>query len=89
MPHTPSEKPADSASAGHIHQFVAGEVWCTGCLAHRQDCDCSRCNRTITLLMPDTLSSDQRREINARMAATFEVYVAEMVRRNKAEAVTG
>lgn len=75
-------------STTHTHQFVPGEVWCTGCLAHRPDCDCWRCNRKITLVMPDGLTSDQRREINARMAATFDVHVAEMVRRNKAEAVT-
>lgn len=78
----------NTVPGGHVHQFRAGEVGCTGCLEHRQDCDCWRCNRKIALVMPDTLTSDQRREINARMAATFEVHVAEMVRRNKAEGVT-
>lgn len=30
----------------------------------------------------------QRREINARIRASFDVHVTEFVRRNKAEAVT-
>lgn len=72
----------------HVHEFRAGEVNCAACLEHRQDCDCWRCDRNITLVMPDTLTSDQRREINARTRASFDVHVAEFVRRNKAEAVT-
>ena len=72
----------------HTHEFRAGEVNCAVCLEHRQDCDCWRCDRNITLVMPDTLTSDQRRQINARIRASFDVHVAEFVRWNKTEAVT-
>ncbi|MFT3862055.1 hypothetical protein [Micropruina sp.] len=72
----------------HVHDFRAGEVWCTGCLAHRPDCDCWRCDRTITLVMPDGLSSNQYGEINARTTAAFDALVNEVVRLNAAESVT-
>lgn len=77
-----------TAPESHIHQFVAGELWCTGCLAHRPDCDCWRCDRQITLVMPDTLTGDQYGEVTARITAAFDALVAEMLRGNKAEAVT-
>ncbi len=72
----------------HTHEFGPHQVGCTLCLEHRQDCACPLCNRTITLVMPDTLTSDQRRQINARIRASFDVHVAEFVRWNKTEAVT-
>ena len=67
---------------GHPDQFRAAEAWCIG------RCDCWRCARQIILVMPDALAAEQRGEINARMTAAFDALVAEMVRHNKAEAVT-
>ena len=72
----------------HIHEFRAGEVWCSGCLAHRPDCDCWRCDRIVTLVMPDGLTSAQYSEITARTTAAFDAMVADALRANLAEAVT-
>ncbi len=81
-------RPDPTPEAVHVHDFRAGEVWCTGCVAHRPDCDCWRCNRTITLVMPDGLTSAQYGEINARITATFDAMVVEIQRGNLSEAVT-
>lgn len=72
----------------HIHDFRAGEVNCVVCLEHRQDCDCWRCDRQITLVMPDGLTSVQYGEINARITAAFDAMVADALRAALAEAVT-
>lgn len=81
-------RPEPRPEAAHVHHFVAGEVWCTGCLAHRPDCDCWRCNRTITLVMPDGLTSAQYGQINARATAAFDALVADALRAKLAEVVT-
>ncbi len=67
---------------GHPDQFRAAEAWCIG------RCDCWRCARQITMVMPDALTAEQRGEINARMTATFDALIAEILRGNKAEVVT-